>query len=317
MKAGGKAARAPARIASAKFHGTRRWRWWRHELKRVREASGAELIFGGSYGWSSAGRVHHARTLTRRFLFLGGGCVDQLGNYSWGAAQFFLPHVIGTFSPVNGEVTDWSSIVKHTRLIVAFGGLALKNGQVTSGGAGTHVMEQWLRRAKDAGIAFVVVSPNRGDVPDFLGAQWVPIRPNTDTAMMLAMAHTLLAEQRHDAAFLQRYCTGFEAFSRYLMGADDGVPKTPEWAQAICGVPAATIRDLARRMAATRSLITCAWSLQRAHQRRAAVLGGDHACGHAGRHRASGRRLCLRPWFDQRGRRAARRRARSGISAAA
>ena len=122
------------------------------ELKRVREAHGAESIFGGSYGWSSAGRVHHARTLTRRFLFLGGGCVDQLGNYSWGAAQFFLPHVIGTFSPVNGDVTDWSSVVNHTRLIVAFGGLALKNGQVTSGGAGAHVMEQWLRRAKDAGI---------------------------------------------------------------------------------------------------------------------------------------------------------------------
>ena len=82
---------------------------------------------------------------------------------------------------------------------------------------------------------------------------------------------------------MQRYCTGFEAFSRYLMGADDGVPKTPEWAQAICGVPAATIRELARRMAATRSLITCAWSLQRAHNGEqpywaaitlAAMLGG-------------------------------------------
>jgi biotin/methionine sulfoxide reductase len=254
-----------------------------HELKRVRGAHGAESIFGGSYGWSSAGRVHHARTLTRRFLFLGGGCVDQLGNYSFGAAQFFLPHVIGTFSPVSGEVTDWSSIVNHTRLIVAFGGLALKNAQVTSGGAGAHVLEQWLRRAKDAGIAFAIVSPNRGDVPDFLDAQWVPIRPNTDTAMMLAMAHTLLSEQCHDAAFLQRYCTGFEAFSRYVMGADDGVAKTHEWAEAICGVPAATIRDLARRMAATRSLITCAWSLQRAHNGEqpywaaitlAAMLGG-------------------------------------------
>jgi biotin/methionine sulfoxide reductase len=82
---------------------------------------------------------------------------------------------------------------------------------------------------------------------------------------------------------LQRYCTGFEAFSRYLMGADDGVPKTPEWAEAICGVPADMIRDLARRMVATRSLITCAWSLQRAHNGEqpywaaitlAAMLGG-------------------------------------------
>jgi len=253
------------------------------ELARVRQEHGPESIFGGSYGWSSAGRVHHARTLTRRFLFLGGGCVDQLGNYSWGAAQFFLPHVIGTFGPVNGEVTDWPSVIKHTRVIVAFGGLALKNGQVTSGGAGAHVMEQWLRRAKEAGIAFVVVSPNRADAPDLLDAQWVPIRPNTDAAMMLAMAHTLLAEERHDAKFLERYCVGFDPFARYLKGTDDGQPKSPEWAEAICGVGAATIRDLARRMAATRSLITCAWSLQRAHHGEqpywaaitlAAMLGG-------------------------------------------
>ena len=253
------------------------------ELARVRQEHGPESIFGGSYGWSSAGRVHHARTLTRRFLFLGGGCVDQLGNYSWGAAQFFLPHVIGTFGPVNGEVTDWPSVIKHTRVIVAFGGLALKNGQVTSGGAGAHVMEQWLRRAKEAGITFVVVSPNRADAPDFLDAQWLPIRPNTDTAMMLAMAHTLLAEERHDAEFLERYCVGFDPFARYLKGTDDGQPKSPEWAEAICGVGAATIRDLARLMAATRSLVTCAWSLQRAHHGEqpywaaitlAAMLGG-------------------------------------------
>jgi biotin/methionine sulfoxide reductase len=68
------------------------------ELTRVRGAFGNTAIFGGSYGWSSAGRLHHARTLVRRFLFQGGGCVDQVGNYSWGAAQFLLPHVIGTFS---------------------------------------------------------------------------------------------------------------------------------------------------------------------------------------------------------------------------
>src|SRR5215467_1879967 len=77
----------------------------------VRKKFGNAAIFGGSYGWPSAGRVHHARTLVRRFLSLGGGFVDQAGNYSWGAAQFLLPHVIGTFQPVNGKVTDWSSIV--------------------------------------------------------------------------------------------------------------------------------------------------------------------------------------------------------------
>ena len=236
------------------------------EVRRVRETFGAQAIFGGSYGWSSAGRVHHARTLVRRFLALGGGFVDQAGNYSWGAAQFLLPHVIGTFQPVNGRVTDWASIVKHTRLMIAFGGLALKNGEVTSGGTGAHVMADWLKRAKAAGCAFVVVSPTRSDVPDFLGAEWIPIRPNTDAALMLGMAHTLIAEQCHDRDFLARCCTGFATFENYLTGGADGVAKTAEWAAAICGVPADTIRDLARRAAEVRSMITCAWSLQRAHR---------------------------------------------------
>ena len=235
------------------------------ELTRVRKRFGAQAIFGGSYGWSSAGRLHHARTLVRRFLYLGGGCVDQVGNYSWGAAQFLLPHVIGTYQPVLGRVTDWPNIVENTRLFVAFGGLATKNAQVTSGGAGAHVLEHWLKRAKDAGIEFVVVSPLRDDAPNFLNAQWIPIRPNTDTALMLGLAHTLLTEARHDADFLARHCSGFDAFRNYLLGITDAVPKTAEWASEICGIPAETIKTLARSAASARTYITASWSLQRSH----------------------------------------------------
>lgn len=253
------------------------------ELTRVRRDFGHTAVFGGSYGWSSAGRLHHARTLARRFLYLGGGCVDQAGNYSWGAAQFLLPHVIGTYQPVAGRVTDWESVVKHTKLIVAFGGLALKNGQVSSGGTGAHVLEYWLRRAKAAGIRFVVVSPLKSDTPDFLDAGWIAIRPNTDTALMLGLAHTLLVEGLHDEVFLARYCVGFDRVRRYLMGSDDRTAKDAAWAARITGVDATTIRALARDAAGTTSLITLAWSLQRAHRGEqpywtaialAAMLGG-------------------------------------------
>jgi biotin/methionine sulfoxide reductase len=236
------------------------------ELRRVRRDHGAESIFGGSYGWSSAGRLHHARSLVRRFLFLGGGCVDQVGNYSWGAAQFLLPHVIGTFQPVAGRVTDWPSIVKHTKLMIAFGGLALKNGQVSSGGMGAHVLEKWLTEAKRAGVRFVVISPLRSDAPDMLDAEWIPIRPNTDTALILALAHTLIIEDRHDKAFLDTHCVGFDRFRDYVLGNTDGVVKDAAWAERITGVSAATITQLARDAADVRSLLTLAWSLQRAHR---------------------------------------------------
>jgi biotin/methionine sulfoxide reductase len=168
-------------------------------------------------------------------------------------------------------------------MMIAFGGLALKNGQVTSGGAGAHSLETWLRRAKAAGIDFVSISPVKSDAPDFLGAQWIPIRPNTDTALMLAMVHTLLTEGRYDAQFMLRHCTGFETFCDYLLGRGDGVTKDVDWAAGITAVPAETIRELARRASSTPTMITCAWSLQRAHHGEqpcwaaivlAAMLGG-------------------------------------------
>lgn len=265
------------------------------ELARVRGQHGHDAIFGGSYGWSSAGGLHHARTLTQRFLHSGGGCVGQAGNYSWGAAQFLLPHVIGTYSPVTGRVTDWRSVLAHTQLFIAFGGLPLRNTQVTSGGAGEHSSAAWIARAARSDIEFVVISPTRSDVPDDLRARWIPIRPNTDTALMLGMAHTLLAEGLHDADFLRTHCSGFEAWARYLRGTDDGQPKDAAWAAAICGVAADTIADLARSAARQRTMINCTWSLQRAHHGEqpywasialAAVLGqiglpgGGFAFGH-------------------------------------
>ncbi len=234
-------------------------------LERTRTRFGGESIFGGSYGWSSAGRVHHARTLARRFLFAGGGCIDQAGNYSWGAAQFFLPHVIGTYDPVAGKVTHWSSVVQNTKLFVAFGGLALKNGQVSSGGTGEHTMETWLRAARSNQCEFVVISPTRADCPAFLNAQWIPIRPNTDTALMLALACVMATEGNHDREFLSTYCAGWEKFESYLLGRSDGVPKTPQWASSITGVPADVIEMLARRLTRQRTMLSAAWSLQRAH----------------------------------------------------
>ena len=152
-------------------------------------------------------------------------------------------------------------------------------------------METWLRRAKDAGIEFVSVSPLKSDAPDFLGAQWIPIRPNTDTAMMLAMAHTLLSEKRYDAAFVTRYCAGFEAFRRYLLGSTTASPKDAEWAAAITGVAADTIRELARARGRNAQHDHLRVVAAARASRRAAVLGGDRAGGNAGRHRPARRRL--------------------------
>jgi biotin/methionine sulfoxide reductase len=94
--------------------------------------------------------------------------------------------------------------------------------------------------------------------------EWIPLRPNTDTALMLALAWALRDENLLDRDFLERCCTGFTEFERYLTGAEDGIPKDPRWGARITGVPAARIIALAREMAATRTMLNVSWSLQRA-----------------------------------------------------
>lgn len=236
------------------------------EAARVRERYGAEGIFGGSYGWSSAGRLHHARSLIRRFYFKGGGCVDQAGNYSWGTGQYLLPYVIGTYTPLTGRVTTWPSILEHCEVFLAFGGLATKNGQVASGGAAEHTQAGWLRKLAQSGVRVINVSPWRDDCPEHIGAQWIPIRPTTDVALMLAIAYEIDRMGKVDTEFLRTHCEGSEQLLAYIRGASDQVPKTPEWAESICGVPSADIRWLANQLAGKRSYITCAFSVQRAHR---------------------------------------------------
>jgi biotin/methionine sulfoxide reductase len=236
------------------------------ENRRVRDRYGASGIFTGSYGWSSAGRVNHARSLVRRFYFSGGGGVDQLGNYSWGAAQFFLPYVIGSYMPLTGRVTDWPSVIDHAEVILAFGGLALKNAQVASGGAGEHTLKPALTQLAAKGTRIINVSPMRDDCPDFLQADWIAIRPNTDVALMLALGYEIERLGAADNDFLQSHCVGYPQLRAYLLGESDGVAKTPAWASAITGIPAARIVELARQLMGKRSFITCSYAVQRAHR---------------------------------------------------
>ena len=236
------------------------------ENQRVRERYGASGIFTGSYGWSSAGRVNHARTLVRRFYFNGGGGVDQQGNYSWGSAQFFLPYVIGTYMPLTGRVTDWPSVIEHAEVVLAFGGLALKNAQVASGGAGEHTLKPALEQLARKGTRVINVSPLRDDCPAFLNADWIAIRPNTDVALMLALGYEIERLGAADRDFLHSHCVGYPQLRDYLLGESDGVAKTPQWASAITGVAAQRISELARQLIGKRSFITCSYAVQRAHR---------------------------------------------------
>jgi biotin/methionine sulfoxide reductase len=234
------------------------------ELRRVYAEHGGRSVFGGSYGWASAGRFHHTQGQLHRFLNVLGGYVRSVNSYSAAAASVILPHVLGPMESTGRENVSWQELATTTEVVLAFGGLPLKNTNVSGGGTSQHVARDYLLAAHRRGTSFHLISPLRDDLPSAIEAQWHPIRPGTDVALMLGIAHTLMSEQLHDTEFLDRFCVGYKEFEQYLSGRSDGQPKDAAWAAAICELPAEGIRAMARGAAGRRTLITCAQSLQRA-----------------------------------------------------
>ncbi|CRZ14902.1 molybdopterin guanine dinucleotide-containing S/N-oxide reductase [Mycolicibacterium neworleansense] len=231
------------------------------ELRRVVDSYGNEAIYGGSYGWASAGRFHHAQSQVHRFLKMLGGYTFSRHSYSLGATGVIMPRVVGTHDDLFKRSTDWDVIADHTDLLVCFGGVALKNTGINHGGTTAHPARDALRRMRERGGQVVSLSPLRDDVDG--DCRWLAPVPGTDVAVMLALAYVLATEGLADLDFLETHCTGYPRFERYLLGRDDGVAKSPRWASALSGLPAGELTALARQMAASRTLVTVSWSLQR------------------------------------------------------
>ena len=225
------------------------------ELGRVRDEFGAGAVFGGSYGWSSAGRFHHAQSQLHRFLNTAlGGYVRSVNSYSAGASSVIIPHILGDYEQMT-------------------------NSMVAGGGVSQHVERGAMDRARQNGCEFILVGPLRSDLPEEAGGEWVSLIPGTDTALMLALMHTLVAAGLHDREFLAHYTEGWPEFERYVMGLSDGQPKDAAWAAPITGIPAEAIAGLARRLHGRRVLVTMAHSLQRAeHGEQPVWMAGVLAC---------------------------------------
>ncbi len=236
------------------------------ELTRVKKAHGNEAFYAGSYGWSSAGRFHHAQSQLHRFFNQLGGYTGSTNTYSLAAAERLLPHIIGDLDVLQKQHTHWPVLAEHCELFVAIGGLPLRNAQVNGGGANDHSLKHWLGQMQQNGTQFINVSPVKNDLSGVTNAEWLSLKPGSDTALLLALSYVLIEESLYNDAFVNSHTVGFSPFKAYLLGQKDGVAKTPAWAAALTGVDEDTIRQLARKMTTQRTMINIAWSLQRARQ---------------------------------------------------
>ncbi|MFC2017447.1 molybdopterin-dependent oxidoreductase, partial [Chloroflexota bacterium] len=221
------------------------------ELKRCKDAYGnSAIVFptGGSHGI-----LHGEAAAGRRLLNMFGGFTGVWGNSSNQGAIFASFATYG--SMLTGNTRDDHL---NSRLIIMWGW----NPADTIWDSGTSFT---LAKAKEAGIKIVCVDPRFTNSAAVFANQWIPIIPGTDAAMLVAMTYTIISENLQDQKFLDTYATGFERYRDYVMGVEDGVPKTPGWAEAITDVPAATIKNLAREYATTKpAALIAGWGPGRA-----------------------------------------------------
>ena len=208
------------------------------QVKRVKEMYGPAAILlitgGGDHG-----RLHNPDHMHRLFA-LNGGYSTTWGIPSCEGAMFAALATYGTTE--TGNVRE---DLLNSRLIIMWG---LDAVNTTHGNA----TRWYLARAKEKGIKIVCIDPRYTASAAAFADQWIPIRPGTDTAMVIAMAYAIIEENLHNRPFLDTYTVGFDRFKDYVTGKEDGIPKTPLWAESITGVHAEVISDLAREFALSR-----------------------------------------------------------------
>lgn len=212
------------------------------ELKRIKSEYGNESIFVPSGGD------------IQRMMSLFGGYVPRWGQVSWGSWPEVYPLVTGQTGNGADKGNDRFRL-RQSKLIILWGA---NPAQSSMGNPAYNYLQ-----AKKAGAKIIVVDPIYTETARILADQWIPMRPGTDTTLLLGMAYHMLENNLHDQAFLDKYCSGFDAehmpegadskenFKDYILGTYDNTPKTPEWASEICGVDPKIIRRFAEEFATT------------------------------------------------------------------
>ncbi len=234
------------------------------KMVELKQKYGPTALLDQSYAGASYGVLHKSdqiEGLLGRFLGMFGCRTNSWSVPSYQGTTFSSRITFGTIEDGNED-----DAFAHSKLVIMWGW----NPAYTFHGGNTFY---YLRMARQRGCKFVLVDPQYTDAASAYDAWWIPIRPNTDAAMMAGMAHHIFTNQLQDQKFIDRFCLGMDAgtmpkayadrenFKDYILGKYDNTPKTPEWAAAICGVSADDIRKLADLYARTKpAALKASWS---------------------------------------------------------
>jgi trimethylamine-N-oxide reductase (cytochrome c) len=224
------------------------------EIKRVQTTYGPSAVSAMTSSHHNWGLVGYKMSAFQRFFNLIGYTQVVDNPDSWEGWHWGATHTWGFYWRLGmPEPYDMlEDALKHAEMIVFWS----NDPDTTRGvytGYDSAIWRQWL---KEKGVKMVFIDPFHNHTAAAMDGKWIAPRPGTDAALALAIAHVWITEGRYDQRYVAERTVGFEAFADHVLGKDDGVAKTPQWAAAECGVPVRTIVALAREWATKRTVLS-------------------------------------------------------------
>jgi len=215
------------------------------ELKRVRDKYGMSAVLSQSDGHGEGKHVTAEHGSFNRLLGLLGGYTIQMRNldswegWGWGGKHVWGCEPVGEMTPM---VNIYPDIAQHSDMLLFWGCDPETTPHAINGMMASRLC-YWL---SELGIKSLYICPDLNYGAAVHADKWIPILPNTDAALHLAIAYVWITEGTYDKDYIASHAYGFENFENYVLGKEDGFPKTPAWASERCGVPEWTIKALAR-----------------------------------------------------------------------
>jgi anaerobic selenocysteine-containing dehydrogenase len=220
-----------------------------NEIRRIHKEYGPYAILAQGDGHAESKIVHAAHGCQYELLKLIGGCTLQMRNpdswegWYWGSKHVWgMSQNVGVYAPLSNLVKD---ICDHTDMALHWG----SDPETTPWAYVANLPSQMCYFWTEIGIKQVWICPDLNYGAAIHADKWIPILPNTDAAMQLAILYIWITEDTWDKDYVKTHAVGYEKVKEYVLGQEDGIPKTPEWASKKCGVSEWTIKALARSWA--------------------------------------------------------------------
>ena len=173
---------------------------------------------------------------------------ESYEGWYWGATHHWGHSMRCGMGDPYGLVED---CLQNAEMIVFWSSDPESTGGCYAGQDGS-IRRQW---AQELGIKMVHIDPYFNHTAAAFPGKWIAPYPGTSNALALAIAYVWINEDLYDADYVRTRTTGFEEWRDHILGNDDGISKTPEWAEGECGVPAREIRALAREWGSKRTYL--------------------------------------------------------------